>query len=72
MNDLSGLLTFFRRPVPYVSLEHLVLEILAVHHRLGHIVKTHHTHELAFAEHGQVAGMALQHHAAHLVQLGVG
>src|SRR4051794_6549326 len=56
-------------PVADVGLEHPVLEVLAVHDRLGDVVEADHAHQHALVHHRHVAGMALQHHAAHFVQL---
>src|SRR3954468_17679618 len=60
------------RPVADVGLEHAVLEVLAVDHGLGHVVERDHAHQRAVAHHRHVARMPAEHHAAHLVDLGLG
>jgi hypothetical protein len=58
------------RPVADVGLEHAVLEVLAVHHGLGDVVEADHAHQHALVHHRHVARVALEHHAAHFVELG--
>ena len=66
-----GLAFGFARPVANVGLEHLVLKVLAIDHGLGHVVKADHALQFPVANDRHVTRMALQHHAAHFVQLGV-
>ena len=67
-----GSLRLLDRPVADVGLEHAVLEVLAVDHRLGDVVERDHAHQRALAHHRHVARMAAEHHAAHFVDLGLG
>ncbi len=67
----SGGSFLFLRPVADIGLQHLVLEVLAVHHGLGHVVEADHAHEHLLVHHRHVARVAVEHHAAHLVHLGL-
>src|SRR5688572_33349059 len=56
-------------PVRDVPLQHPVLEILLLEHRLGHVAERDHAEQPAAVHHRKVARAALQHHAAQVVDL---
>src|SRR3954471_11027166 len=58
---------FLRRPVLYVALQHLVLEILLFEDRLRHVAKRNDAEQLVVLHDGKVARAAFQHGAAQVV-----